>query len=103
MAAQIESTVDRLVILWFSKIDRGRSLWIQVQVTLVNAQLKQASLEILHAMPKLRSCEIRTVGTDPQRKEFKLDFKPGSLSYECDDIVCSEFTRRIHIAPEENK
>lgn len=38
MAAQIESTVDRLVILWFSKIDRDRSLWIQAQVTLVDAR-----------------------------------------------------------------
>ena len=103
MATQIESTVDRLVILWFSKIDRSRNLWIQAQVTLVNARLKQANLEIVYAMPKLRSCEIRTVGADRQSKEFKLDFEPGSLCYECDDIVWSEFKRRIHIAPETDK
>lgn len=103
MAAQIESTVDRLVILWFSKIDRGRGLWIQAQATLVDARLKQANLEILHAMPKLRSCEMRTVSTDPQRKEFKLNFEPGSLCYECEDIAWSQFTRRIHFAPEGGK
>lgn len=98
MATQIESTADRLVILWFSKIDRSRSRWIQVQVTLVNARLKQANLEILLAMPKLRSCEVRT--SDGNAKEFRSTFEPGSLCYECEDIVWSEFTRALHVAPE---
>jgi hypothetical protein len=100
MATQIESTVDGRVILWFFRIDRDRSLWIQVQVTLVGASLKRASLEILQAMPKLRSCTQRIVSTDPQRMEFKLDFEPGTLCYECEDVVCSEFTRKVHMAPE---
>jgi hypothetical protein len=103
MATQIESTVDGRVILWFSRMDRDRGLWIQVQVTLVGASLKQANLEILQAMPKLRSCTQRTVSTDPQRMAFRLDFEPGTLCYECEDVVCSEFTRNVYMAPEVNE
>lgn len=103
LETRIESTVDRLVILWFSKMDRRRSLWIQAQVTLVGARLKQANLEILGTMPRLRSCEARTSSADPRMKDFKLDFEPGSLCYECEDIVCSEFTRSIRFAPEVNE
>jgi hypothetical protein len=103
MATQIESTVDGRVILWFFRIDRDRGLWIQVQVTLVGASLKRANLEILQAMPKLRSWTQRIVNTDPQRMEFKLDFEPGTLCYECEDVVCSEFTRKVHMAPEVNE
>ena len=103
METHIESTVDRLVILWFSRTDRDRGLWIQVQVTLVGASLKQANLEILQAMPKLRSWTQRIVSADPQRMEFKLDFEPGVLCYECEDVVCSEFTRKVYVAPEVNE
>ena len=103
MATQIESTVDRRVILWFTRIDRECGLWIQVQVTLVGASLKRANVEIFQAMPKLRSCTQRTVSTDPQRMEFKLDFESGTLCYECEDVFCSAFTSKIHMAPEVNE
>ncbi|MBM3650821.1 MAG: hypothetical protein FJX11_23850 [Alphaproteobacteria bacterium] len=99
MSGRIVSTADRLVILWFSKMDRDRGLWTQIQVTLVGARLKRANLEILDTLPQLRSYDIKVISSEPPRREFKLDFEPGSLCYECDDIVHSKFSRKIVFEP----
>lgn len=100
MSKQMESTIDRLIILWFSKIDLDAGLWMQVQVTLVNARIKLANIEIVDAMPRMLSCEVLEQSSSATRKvELRIRFDPGYLSFECDDIVSSQFSRKFLTAP----
>jgi hypothetical protein len=72
-----------------------------VQVTLINAVMKGANLEISDCMPKMKSSELSEDISGKRRKvQFKIMFDPGFLYFECDDVVCSEFSRNIVFSPE---
>lgn len=99
MESQVYSSISRLVVLWFSKIDRKAESWKQIQVTLVNAQLSMANVEIVQSLPPLRSCEATEIETEKGKKiSFKVRFDAGELSFECEDIACTEFSRKISVA-----
>ncbi len=93
---QINATGGRIVILWFSKTDRERQLWQQNQVTLVSARLAMADVKIGEFFPPLRSCEIsKKPGPRGELTQVSIAFDDGSLVFECDEAVCSEFSRKV--------
>jgi hypothetical protein len=98
MANHIESTVDRLIILWFSQVHRDIKLWKQVQVTLVNARLKIANITITDFIPKMKSYEIIEGSFRNEKNiQFNIKFDDGILCFECEDIVYSEYSRKIYV------
>jgi hypothetical protein len=89
-------TPIRLAILWFSKIERETQSWRQVQVTLVGARLSTASVEIMESFPHLISCEISdTQAAQVNRKQLQLRFDQGEMSFECEEVAYSVFSRQI--------
>lgn len=94
----------RLVVLWFSKIERELGLWRQIQVTLVGARLNAANFELERGFPALRSCEISERPTPKgNRKVFLITFVKGQISFECEDIAYAEFSRKIRSLPDSNQ
>jgi len=92
----------RLVVLWFSKVDRQLELWRQIQVTLVNARLSMANVEIVGGFPTLKSCRASKKpipGT--YRTELLICFDKGELAFECEAITFTELSRKIRFLPEQ--
>jgi hypothetical protein len=82
--------------LWFSKTERERQSWQQVQVTLVGARLSMANVEIVGGFPPLRSYEISEKVTEHgNRIQFELRFDKGDMSFECEAVAHSVFSRKI--------
>lgn len=99
--SQIYSTASRLIVLWFSKMDYELERWRQIQVTLVNARLSMANMEIARGFPPLRSCELsRKPTAKGNRKLFAIHFDSGEISFECEEITCSEFSRKVRVLRE---
>jgi hypothetical protein len=89
-------TPTRLAILWFSKTELEAQLWQQVQVTLVGARLSMASVEIVGGFPALKSYEVSERKTaQGNRLQFELRFDRGEMSFECESIAYSVFSREI--------
>jgi hypothetical protein len=93
---QICSTANRIIVLWFSKLDPEAGLWRQIQVSLVSARLSMASVEIAEGFPPLRSYKVAEKSTPRgDRIELSLYFDAGELSFECETATCSEYARKI--------
>ena len=97
----IDATGGRITILRFSRTDRELQSWRQIQLTLVSARLAMADVKIGECFPPLRSCDISKKPT-PRGEVTKvaITFDEGSLVYECDEAVCSEFSRKIRFSSE---
>lgn len=96
LESQICSTASRLVVLWFSKLEHEAERWRQIQVTLIGARLSMANLKIVHGFPPLRSCEISERPTaHGNRIQFSIYFEEGEISFECENMVFSEYARNI--------
>jgi hypothetical protein len=94
-------SANRLVVLWFSKTDRQLELWRQIQVTLVNAQLSMANVEIVGSFPTLKYCRISEKPTQGgHRSELLICFDKGMLAFECEAITFTELSRKIRFLPE---
>ena len=98
---QIYWARGRLVIIWLSKIDRESQQWRQIQLTLVGAKLNEANVVIDQGFPPLISCEISEKSTvDGNRKQFTIHLDGGEISFQCEDIAYTEYSRRIRISSE---
>lgn len=86
----------RVIILWFSRIDHELESWRQIQVTLVGARLVLADVKIERDFPALLACAASKEST-PQGDRIKLEmsFERGAMRFECDDMTCSEFSRKV--------
>jgi hypothetical protein len=95
---QVLSTGSRIIILWFSKIERETECWKQIQVTLVGARLNAANLEIFDGFPRMNSCVIYEMPA-PRGTIMRLDihFDAGEISFEFDKFGYSEYSRKINI------
>jgi hypothetical protein len=92
----ITATGGRITILWFSKTDRARQTCQEIQVTLVSARLVMADVKIGEFFPPLRSCDIsKKPGPRGELARVSIQFDDGSLVFECDEAVCSEFSRKV--------
>lgn len=93
---EIQSVEERLTLLWFSKIDRELETWRQIQLTLVCAQLIAADVEINPGFPPFKSCDFSKKSTlHGDRTLIVLSFDKGQISFQCEDIICTEFHRKI--------
>jgi hypothetical protein len=92
----IDAAGGRITILRFSRTDRERQLWLQIQVTLVSARLVMADVKIGEFFPPLRSCEIsKKPSPRGELTQVSITFDDGSLVFECDEAVSSEFSRKV--------
>src|SRR5579862_267043 len=95
---QIYSAMSRVIVLWFSKIERDAEEWKQIQITLIGARLETANLEIIQGFPPLKSCETSEKQTQQgKRIQFAIYFDKGVMSFECENIACSEYSRKIRV------
>ena len=100
----IDAAGGRITILRFSKSDRELHLWRQIQVTLVGARLAMADVKIGEFFPPLRSCDISKKPTPRgELTQLAINFEEGSLVYECDEAVCSEFSRKVRFSRESDQ
>lgn len=98
---KIHSIGTRLVILWFSRLDRKPGVWRQVQLTLVGSRLISANVEIGSSFPPIVSCVISQKQTpNGDRTVISIAFEAGNLDFECEQLICSEFFRNIRVARE---
>jgi hypothetical protein len=94
----IHTTVPRLVIIWFGKIEREAERWRQVQVTLIGARLNMADVEIVHGFPPLRSVDVSEMNTaGGKRIQIQLCFDGGEIAFECENFTYSEFSHKIQV------
>ncbi len=101
LEGQIHAAGTRIIILWFSNIDHELESWRQIQVTLVGARLTAASVEIGTFFPPLRSCEISEKATPRgNRTQIAMTFDQGEMSFECEELVWSEFSRQVRFVRE---
>lgn len=82
-------------------MDRKLRSWCQVQLTLIGAKLIIADVEIGENFPPMVSCAMSEKLT-PQgnRTQVLIAFGAGKLGFECEQLVCNEFSRQIQIARE---
>lgn len=99
----IYSAASRMVLMWFSRIDREAELWRQIQVTLVNAQLKAATFENVQGFPPLKRCEASPNSDKANNWVFTVLFDAGAISFECEDITWSQFARKVRFARENRR
>lgn len=91
----------RLTILWFSRIDHELESWRQIQVTLVGARLVMADVKIGENFPPLVACVVAKMPTPRgERIQLAMSFERGQISFECDDMMCSEFSRKVRFLRE---
>lgn len=96
LAPRIDAVGGRIVMLWFAKADREHQVYRQIQVTLVTARLAMADVKIGEFFPPLRSCEIsKKPGPRGELTQFAMVFDDGSLVFECEEVVCTEFSQKV--------
>lgn len=99
----IYSAASRVVLMWFSRIDREAKLWRQIQLTLVNAGLKMATFENMQGFPPLKRCEVSPSPGKVDNWVFTVFFDAGSISFDCEDITWSQLARKVRFAREDRR
>lgn len=91
-------STNRLILLWFSKVEREDQRWTQVQVTLVGARLLIANLEVEQCFPPMTSYEVtRKSSVQGSTTTLLLSFGASELRFECEQLVFSKYSRKIRV------